>query len=118
MGRQNVLLLFTTGRKSGKNYATTLSYYQDGTNYLVVASNWGKETHPDWYLNLLHQPYVEIQVGGKKIPMRAHPAVEEEYERLWKLVTAKNEQYISYQNGIQRKIPIVILVSSGSHPER
>jgi F420H(2)-dependent quinone reductase len=109
MGRQSVLLLHTMGRKSGKQYVTSLSYYRDGNSYLVVASNWGKEQHPDWYNNLMHQPQTTIQVGARTLNVNAHSAKDEEYQRLWVLVTQKNEQYIQYQSGMNRKIPIVVL---------
>jgi deazaflavin-dependent oxidoreductase (nitroreductase family) len=109
LGKQSILLLNTTGRRSGKNYITTLSYYRDGSRYLVVGSNWGKESHPNWYYNLLYQPHITIQVRSKIIPVVALPAEGEEYLRLWQLVTDQNEQYITYQKSIKRKIPVVIL---------
>lgn len=109
LGAQAVLVLFTLGRKTGRQHATTLSFYRHDGDYLVVASNWGKESHPGWYYNLLSQPRATIQVGSKKLAVQARPAEGEEYGRLWKLVTAKNEQYIAYQSTIQRRIPIVIL---------
>ncbi len=114
MGRQSVLLLNTTGRKSGKQHVTSLSYYKDGNSYLVVASNWGKKTHPDWSLNLLKTPQTTIQVGPKLIQVEARQAQEEDYLRLWELISLKNNQYIQYQKGLQRKIPIVILTPTGS----
>ncbi len=109
LGKQSILILNTVGRRSGKKYSTTLSYYQDGNRYLVVASNWGKESQPNWYKNLMHQPRTTIQVRSKITPVNAQSAQGEEHQRLWQLVTAKNEQYISYQKDIQRRIPIVIL---------
>ncbi len=114
MGRQSVLLLNTIGRKSGKRHTTTLSYYRDGSNYLVVASNWGKENHPGWYYNLVQQPSTTIQVGPEIILVEARPAQAEEYQRLWELVTSQNDQYIHYQAGLKRKIPIVILTPTNS----
>jgi deazaflavin-dependent oxidoreductase (nitroreductase family) len=109
MGRQSVLLLHAIGRKSGKSYITSLSFYRDGNRYLVVASNWGKEYHPDWFLNLMQHPHTSIQVGPTTIQVEAHQAHAEEYTRLWELVTHQNEQYIHYQKGLKRQIPIVIL---------
>ena len=109
MGGQSVLLLHTVGRKSGKPYTTPLSYYRDGNAYLVVASNWGKEAHSAWFYNLLDHPRTTIQVGAKVIPVDARPAEGKEYERLWKLVTSQNNQYIKYQTGLARRIPVVIL---------
>ncbi len=109
MGKQTVLLLHTVGRKSGKPYVTPLSFYRDGANYLLVASNWGKEEHPDWFLNLMQQPRTRIQVLEQTVEVEARQAQGQEYERLWKLVTGRNSQYIQYQKGIQRRIPIAIL---------
>jgi deazaflavin-dependent oxidoreductase (nitroreductase family) len=109
MGGQSVLLLQTVGRKSGKERVTPLSYYRDGDNYLVVGSNWGKETPPDWYLNLLRQPKASIQVKDKAFAVEAHEAAEGDYGRLWALVCSQNPQYAKYQQGIKRRIPIVVL---------
>jgi deazaflavin-dependent oxidoreductase (nitroreductase family) len=109
MGGQSVLLLHTIGHKSGKNYTTSLSYYRDGNAYLVVASNWGKEIHPDWFNNLMHHPQTTIQVRATSIPVEAYQAQGEEYKRLWELVTSQNGQYLQYQKGMVRQIPIVIL---------
>ena len=109
MGKQSVLLLHTIGRKSGLSYTTTLSYYRDGNSYLVVASNWGKETNPDWLLNLMQLPHTTIQVKATTIAVEAHVAQCEEYSRLWELVTQQNNQYVQYQKRLKRKIPIVIL---------
>jgi deazaflavin-dependent oxidoreductase (nitroreductase family) len=109
MGRQSVLLLNTIGRKSGMQHTTTLSYYRDGGTYLVVASNWGMENHPGWYYNLLQNPHTTIQVGPTIIHVEARQALEEEYQKLWELVTRLNNQYIQYQTRMKRKIPIMIL---------
>jgi len=114
MGRQSVLLLHHIGRKSGKSRMTTLTYFRHGDNYLLVASNWGKEYHPDWFHNLMQQPRTTIQVGAVTIPVEARQAQGEEYTRLWELVTRQNDQYIKYQAGLKRQIPIVILTPTTS----
>ena len=117
MGGQSVLLLHTLGRKSGKNYATSLSYYRDGDAYLVVASNWGKEYHPDWFYNLMVHPRTNIQVEATSILVDAHQAQGAEYKRLWELVTRQNRQYLQYQKGLKRKIPIMILTPMTPTPD-
>ncbi|MFZ0533119.1 MAG: nitroreductase family deazaflavin-dependent oxidoreductase [Anaerolineales bacterium] len=114
LGRQSILLLHTRGRKSGKSYTTSLSYYRDGKNYVLVGTNWGNENHPDWYLNLLQNPRTTIQVGATIIPVEARQAQEDEYVRLWELVTHQNKQYLQYQKGMMRRIPIVILTPTTS----
>ena len=109
LGKQATLLLFTIGARSGKRHSTTLAYYRDEGRYLVVASNWGKEHNPGWYYNLISRSSAVIQVGTKKITVDARPAKGEEYTQLWQLVTQQNGQYIEYQRGLNRRIPIMVL---------
>jgi F420H(2)-dependent quinone reductase len=109
LGAQSILLLHTVGRKTGKAYATPLSYYRDGGRYVVVASNWGQDVHPSWYRNLMASPRATIQTKSGALSVEARQAEGEEYTRLWNLVTRQNPQYLRYQQGIQRQIPIVIL---------
>lgn len=109
LGAQSVLLLETVGRKTGKARTTPISYYRDGEQYLVVASNWGEDGQPAWYLNLLANPKVQILVKGKAIAVTGRPATAEERPRLWQLVTSQNSQFTAYQNSTKREIPVVIL---------
>ncbi len=109
LGAQSVLLLQTVGRKSGQPRTTPVSFYRDGGNYLIVASNWGAEHMPDWYYNLQAQPKATIQVYGQQISVTSHLATGAEYARLWQLVTSKNNQFVEYQKSTQRQIPVVIL---------
>ena len=109
LGRQSILLLHSTGARTGRMRITTLSYCRDGERYLVVASNWGRPNHPGWYHNLLANPHATIQVKSHIISVQAHLAQADEYLRLWQLVTEQNDQYIRYQRGLARRIPIIIL---------
>ena len=109
LGGQSMLLLHTLGRRSGERRTASLAYYRDGDNYLVVASNWGKENHPGWFYNLMHQPRTTIQVKSNTITVEARQAQGEDYQRLWLLVTRQNAQYVAYQKGMRRRIPILIL---------
>jgi deazaflavin-dependent oxidoreductase (nitroreductase family) len=109
LGSQSILILTTTGRRTGQPRATPLSYYRDGTCYLVVASNWGRDVPPDWLLNLHKQPRGAIQVKGRRLPVEGRPAEGDEQERLWKLVTEHNGQFLIYQQQTARKIPVVVL---------
>jgi deazaflavin-dependent oxidoreductase (nitroreductase family) len=109
MAGQNVLLLHSTGRKSGKAYITPTNYYNDGENYVLVASNWGKDRHPAWFYNLMHQQTATIQVKDKLILVRPRQASLAEYDRLWALVSSQNAYYVRYQAQTGRKIPVVIL---------
>jgi deazaflavin-dependent oxidoreductase (nitroreductase family) len=109
MAGQSVLLLHTVGRKSGKLYTIPVNYYRDGENFILVASNWGKEHHPGWFINLKHQPETTIQVKRQSYTVQASEASGQDYDRLWRYVTGKNEFYERYQKQAGRKIPIVVL---------
>lgn len=108
-GKHSFLLLHTVGRKSGRHYATPLSYFRDGDRYLLVGSNWGRPEHPDWFFNLQQQHLTSIQIGETDIQVEAHQAQGAEYDRLWKRVTRQNGQYRRYQENLERRIPIVVL---------
>ena len=104
-----VLVLTTTGRKSGKQRKTPLIYFQDGPNFVIVASKGGSPQDPVWWLNLKHTPEAEIQVGAKRMRVRAEQASPEERQRLWPLVTAMYKGYAEYQTKTTREIPVGIL---------
>ena len=99
-----VLILQTTGRKSGKTRKLPLIYGRDGADYLIVASKGGAPEHPGWYQNLLAHPDVKIQVRDKVIPVTARTASGPEKARLWPVMTAQWPQYDEYQAGTRRDI--------------
>jgi deazaflavin-dependent oxidoreductase (nitroreductase family) len=108
----NTLLLTTRGRKSGKLRRTPLIYGRDGERFLVVASQGGARKHPSWYLNLVENPDVLVQVGAEKFAARARPATGEEKPRLWRAMTSIWPEYDRYQARTTRDIPLVILERS------
>jgi deazaflavin-dependent oxidoreductase (nitroreductase family) len=103
------LLLTTRGRKTGRLRRTALIYGRDGANYLVVASNGGAPKHPFWYLNLVANPEVRLQVGDEKFAARAHTATPQERQRLWTVMSKIFPQYDRYVEMTSREIPLVIL---------
>jgi deazaflavin-dependent oxidoreductase (nitroreductase family) len=107
------LLLTTHGRKSGKLRRTALIYGRDGDRYVLVASNAGASRHPAWYLNLLENPDVGIQVGPDRFSARARAASAEEKPRLWRLMASIFAQYDAYQKKASRNIPVVIVERVG-----
>ena len=107
------LLLTTIGRKSGKQRRTALIYGKDGDNYIVVASRGGHDQHPAWYLNLVDNPDVEVQVGADKFSARARTATAEEKKRLWPIMTRIWKAYDDYQAKTKRDIPVVVLERKG-----
>lgn len=116
LGPQRTLLLTTTGRKSGQPRTQPITYFAlDGRDgpLTLVASNWGSDAPPAWYLNLTAQPAARVQLKGETFPVTAAVATAEEHARLWPLVTARNPQYARYQAATSREIPIVLLRRSG-----
>jgi len=112
LGKSPVLLLNTTGRKTGKQRTTPLLYLRDGDDLVLVASYGGAPTHPVWWLNLLAKPEAEVEIGRKKLSVTARQADAAERERLWPLLVAMYGDYAEYQKKTTREIPVVIL-----HPQ-
>jgi len=103
------LLLTTTGRQSGSKRRTPLIYGVDGEAYVIVASRGGEPTHPAWYLNLVADPDVELQVGADVFPARARVAHGQERERLWRLMAGIFPTYDDYATKTERELPVVVL---------
>jgi deazaflavin-dependent oxidoreductase (nitroreductase family) len=107
-----VLLLTTTGRRSGEPRTMPLIYQRRGDDYVVVASKGGWPQHPAWYLNLEANPAVNVQVRGERFKARARTATGDERAELWKLMTAAWPAYDDYQTRAEREIPVVVLEPS------
>jgi F420H(2)-dependent quinone reductase len=103
------LLLDHVGAKSGTKRTTPLTYLADGEDYVLVASKGGNPKHPAWFHNLRAHPEVTVQVGSKRLPVRARVATPEERARLWPKVVALYGGYADYQRRTKREIPLVIL---------
>ena len=108
----HVLLLTTTGRKSGQPRTTPLRYLPHGDAYLIVASNWGKPNPPAWYLNLQANPTVNIQVMRKRMTALAETAPTEQQDVLYHQFIAVERRFVDYPKNAGRAIPVVIL-----HPQ-
>ena len=107
-----VLLLTTTGRKSGKPRTMPLLYLRDGDALVVVASEGGAERNPAWFLNLKADPAVEVEVGRTREQRRAREATGEERDRLWPKLVEMYGPYEDYQRKTGRTIPVVLLERS------
>ena len=109
LGTQSILVLHTTGRKSGQPRSTPIAYFDYQGRYLLVGSNWGRPNHADWFLNLRKDPQARVDVNGKSYSVQAHEATGDEYTGLWKYVTGRHPPYLRYQHMTSRTIPIVVL---------
>jgi deazaflavin-dependent oxidoreductase (nitroreductase family) len=112
-GKAPILLLTTTGAKTGRKRTMPLLYYRDGENLVLIASFGGSDNHPDWYVNLRKNPKVEVQIGRETKAVVAETASPEEKARLWPLVVEMYSQYADYQTRTKRQIPVVVLRAEG-----
>jgi deazaflavin-dependent oxidoreductase (nitroreductase family) len=109
----DVLLLTTTGRKTGKVRTTPLLYVRDGERIALIASNGGSKNHPGWWLNL-RDGEGQVQIGGETMRVTAEQATPEEKARLWPRFTARYAGYDAYQRRTKRDIPVVLLRRAGA----
>jgi deazaflavin-dependent oxidoreductase (nitroreductase family) len=109
MGQSPILLLNSVGRKSGKKRATPLLYVVDGESFVIIASKGGTPSHPAWYLNLKANPDATVEVGDRKVRMRAEEEGGEEKERLWQKMAEMYSTYDDYQKKTKREIPLLVL---------
>jgi len=109
MGKSPILLLNTVGRKSGKKRTTPLLYVMDGEDFVLIASKGGAPTHPAWYLNLMVNPDVTVEVGDREVRARAEEVSGAEKTRLWQKMVEMYPTYDDYQTKTEREIPLLIL---------
>jgi deazaflavin-dependent oxidoreductase (nitroreductase family) len=109
LGKLPVLLLTTTGRKSGRLRTQPLAYTRAGDGYAVIASKGGAAHHPLWYLNLRANPLAEVTVGRETRKVRARDAQGDERERLWRALADLHAGYDKYAQKTSRQIPVVVL---------
>ncbi|MCT2122363.1 nitroreductase family deazaflavin-dependent oxidoreductase [Dietzia cinnamea] len=103
-----VCLLTTTGRKSGEPRTVPLLHIPDGDRVLLVASQGGLPSHPQWYRNILADPSVTVQVGRRVRSMTAREATPGERAELWPRLVERYADFAEYQANTSRVIPVVI----------
>jgi deazaflavin-dependent oxidoreductase (nitroreductase family) len=104
-----MLLLTTTGAKSGTLRTTPLVYLPDGDRLVVIASKGGAPKHPAWYHNLVAHPDVTVEVGSETLPVRAAVLSGEERDRLYARQAGLRPAFAEYQAKTTRRIPVVAL---------
>ncbi len=104
-----VLLLTTTGRKSGKKRTVPLGFLRDGSAYVIIASYAGQPRNPAWFLNLDSHPEATIQVKKRQMQVTAETANPEKKRELWARLMEVAPGYANYQKRTTRDIPVVIL---------
>jgi deazaflavin-dependent oxidoreductase (nitroreductase family) len=106
---RDLLLLTTTGRKSGRKRTTPMAYTRDGDQLLVYASDSGAPTHPAWYLNLVADSEVIVEVGDERFEATAAPLERSERDRQYAAQTERVPAFGEYQANTTRVIPVVAL---------
>jgi deazaflavin-dependent oxidoreductase (nitroreductase family) len=104
-----LLLLHTTGAKTGRSRVKPLAYRRDDNRLVVFGTKGGAPDHPDWYYNLRANPRVTVEVDGDRFDADARVALPDERERIWRLQTQDVPVMADYQERVDRTIPVVIL---------
>lgn len=104
-----VLLLRTTGRKTGRERTTPLGYFMQDGNYIITASNAGREKHPAWFYNLRANPQVTLEIQDQQVRANAEVAAPEKRNALWSRLISLSPAYANYARKTTRQIPLIIL---------
>jgi deazaflavin-dependent oxidoreductase (nitroreductase family) len=113
MHRDRLVLLTTAGRRSGEPRTTPMMFHRDGDRILVIASNIGAPRHPDWYLNLVADPQVTVEVGDESGAARravARTLEGAERETVWEVLKATYPFFAEHERKTTRTIPVVALL--------
>ncbi len=105
----DMMLLTTTGRVTGRRHTVPLLYLKDGDSLVVIASWGGRPDDPEWYANLVSDPSVTVQVRGRRWKATARTADADERAAWWPRVVAAYRGYADYQARTEREIPVVFL---------
>ena len=118
VGSLPMLLLTTTGRRSGEPRHQPLLYLRDEGDFIVIASNWGQDHHPAWYLNLRDDPDASVRVGRHRTRVRAEELEGDERREWYERGIAAFAGYRDYREKAQREIPVLRLRSTRCAPHR
>jgi len=115
---RRILILTTTGAKSGKPREVPVTYSRDGERYVIAATQSGAPTNPSWYHNLVAHPDVIVEADGERFAARARITSGAERNRLWEQHASERTVMNEYQAKTTRVIPVVTLVRDTSDPAR
>jgi len=111
-----IVLLTTTGRRSGRPRTVPLCSLRDGEAFVVIASYGGLDRSPSWWLNLRQEPRATVRLGRTTREVVAREATDDERDRLWAQVTERAPGYLDYQRRTTRRIPVVLLEPQVARP--
>jgi deazaflavin-dependent oxidoreductase (nitroreductase family) len=106
---RRLLLLHTTGAKTGRDLVHPLAFRREGDDLLVFGTKGGSPTHPDWYHNLRANPRVTVEVGKERFDASARVAGDSERDRLWEEAKEEIPAFADYERKTRRQIPVIVL---------
>ncbi|HTW43467.1 MAG TPA: nitroreductase family deazaflavin-dependent oxidoreductase [Solirubrobacteraceae bacterium] len=109
VGRAPVMLLTSTGRRSGQPRTAPVVYGSDGDNFIVISSNGGNHNQPGWAYNLKDNPDAEVEIAGQRTPVRARVAEGEERQRVWQMMNEHYAGFDDYEANVTRNIAVFVL---------
>jgi deazaflavin-dependent oxidoreductase (nitroreductase family) len=112
MGDRPLLLLTTIGRRTGEHRTSPMMYVEDQDRLLVIASNNGAPKPPEWYLNLVADPAVKVEVPGRKFRAQAIPLEDADYDREWARIKEKFPFFAEHEERAGRRMPVVGLTKA------
>ena len=109
MNRDRLVLLTTTGARTGLRRTTPMMFHADGERLLVMASNIGADKHPDWYVNLVAHPNVFVEVGSDSYEALATPLTGTDRDETWSMIKQTYPFFADHEAKTARPIPVVAL---------
>ena len=103
---KTLLLLHTTGAKTGKKHVNPVAYVRDGEKYVVIASKGGAPDNPDWYYNIVAHPHLTVEVGTETFDVEAQVTEEPERTRLYNKMADMMDSFNDYRRKTDRVIPV------------
>ncbi len=114
MQRDRLVLVTTVGRRSGQRRTTPMMFHHDNNRLLVIASNVGAPSHPDWYLNLVADPHVTVEIGNETYDAVATPLAGAEQTRLWAMLKQTYPFFADHEAATARTIPVIALTKANT----
>lgn len=108
--RDRIVLLSTTGARTGLRRTTPMMFHRDGDRVLVIASNVGAPRHPDWYRNLVADPRVTVELPDETYEATAEPLTGDDREQTWAMLKQRYPFFAEHEAKTDRMIPVVALI--------
>jgi deazaflavin-dependent oxidoreductase (nitroreductase family) len=116
MHRERLVLLTTTGRRSGRRITVPMMFHRDGDRILVIASNQGAPKDPEWYRNLVANPRVKVELANETFDGTAAPLEGADLERQWAAIKQASPFFAEHEKKAGRTIPVVALTRRPAEP--